>query len=376
MASLTDSPTLHPMNRQSAWWVPLLIALVALVEVSARQDLPSRVAAAVFALAVAVSLGFRRTRPLAATACAFSLATVVTVVRHRLALPEVAPMAAAGILLLPYALGRWAPPRHVGAGAAFVGVTWLTSLLCGELTNVEEAIGSAVVMILPLSIGVGLRFRDEAQGRALTQARLLERAQLARELHDSVAHHLTAITLQAQAASAVLHSSPDDAAKALAAIADESKRTLFELRAIVGALRDDPTLTPAPGLAQLRDLARSSTRPTIDVAFLGDLDGLPAVVERALFRLAQEAVTNAIKHARNASTVTVRVVGEVAQVQLSARDDGEAPSAGRAGFGLTGMAERVALLGGTFEAGPLPGRGWRVEAVLPRHLDQQHGAGR
>ncbi len=371
MASLTDSPTLHPMNRQSAWWVPLLIALVALVEVSVRQDLPSRPGAVAFALGVAAALGFRKNLPLAATAFAFSLATVLTVVRHQLGVPEVAPGSAAAILLLPYSLARWAPRRHVIAGAAFVAVTWLTSLLCGELANLEEVVGSAVVMILPLSIGGGLRFRDEAQGRELAQARLLERAQLARELHDSVAHHLTAITLQAQAAGAVLHTSPDDAAKALAAIAAESKRTLVELRAMVGALRDDPTLTPAPGLAQLRDLARSSTRPTIDVAFVGDLDGLPAVVERALFRLAQEAVTNSIKHARNASTVTVRVVGEGSAVQLSARDDGEAPTPGRAGFGLTGMAERVALLGGTFEAGPLPGRGWRVDAVLPRH-----GAGR
>ncbi len=354
------------MKRDSAWWVPLAVAIAAVVEVSVRTDLPSRAAALGFAFAVAGALGFRRTKPLPATAFAFGLATIATVVRHRFALPEVVPASSAAILLLPYALCRWASPRQVIAGAAVVALTWATSLLAGEMANLEELIGSAVVMVLPGTLGAVARFRGEAQAREVEHARSREREQLARELHDSVAHHLTAITLQAQAARAVLRSSPDDAAGALAAIEAESKKTLVELRTLVGALRDDAALAPAAGLAQIRALAQSATRPTVEVALVGDLDGLPAVMERALFRLAQEAVTNARKHARNASTVTVRIAGESADVQLTARDDGESVAAGRAGFGLTGMAERVALLGGTFHAGPLPDRGWRVEATLPR----------
>lgn len=356
------------MKRGSAWWLPAMVALAALAEVWIRQDLPSRLAAAGFALAVAGALGFRRSHALAATAFAFSLATVVTFVRHHLAAPEFAPVSAAAILLLPYALCRWAPPRHVVAGAAFLAVTWFTSLLAGELANLEEAIGSAVVMILPGTIGAVVRFRDEAQVRAVDHARLLEREQLARELHDSVAHHLTAITLQAQAARAVLRNSPDGAAGALAAIEAESKRTLVELRAIVGALRDESSLTRAAGLAEIRELARGTTRPAIEVSLAGDLEGLSPVLERALFRLAQEAVTNAIKHARNATKVKLRILGEGSVVQLSACDDGEVASPRGAGFGLVGMAERVALLGGTFDAGPLPERGWRVEAMLPRQV--------
>lgn len=354
------------MKRDTVWWVPLVVSLVALVEVSIRGDLPSRAAALGFALAIAGALGFRRTQPLAATAFAFSLATVATLVRHHFLLPEVVPVSAAAILFLPYALCRSASRRHVVAGAVFIVITWLASLFSGELVKLEDAIGSAVVLILPGTIGTIVRFRDEAQARSVDQARMLEREQLARELHDSVAHHMTAITLQAQAARAVLSSSPDDAANALAGIEAESKRTLVELRAIVGSLRDNPTLTPAAGLAQIRELAQRSTRPTVEVAFVGDLEGLTAVMERALFRLAQEAVTNTIKHARNASTVTVRVVADRAFVELSACDDGEAGAQGRAGFGLVGMAERVALLGGTFTAGPLPDRGWSVRAVLPR----------
>ncbi len=366
MASRVGSPTLKSMKRGSAWWLSVVFALVALVEVAVRQDLPSRVSALCFALAIAGALGFRRNHPLAAMAFAFSVATVTTFIRHHFALPEFAPVSSAAILILPYALCRWASPRHVAIGAGFVFLTWITSLLAGEMISLEEVIGSAVVMILPGTIGAVLRFRDEAQVRAVDQARLLERDLLARELHDSVAHHMTAITLQAQAGRAVLRSSPDDAAKALAAIEAEAKRTLVELRSIVGALRDDPALTPAAGLAEIRQLAQTTTRPAVEVAFVGDLEGLPPVMERALFRLAQEAVTNAIKHAKNASMVTLRIVGERTAVQLSARDDGEASSLRGPGFGLVGMAERVALLGGTFEAGPLPERGWRVDAFLPR----------
>lgn len=354
------------MKHPRQWSVSLLVSLVALVEVSVREDLPSRPAALAFALAIAGALGVRRAHPLAATAFAFSLASVATVVRHHFALPEVAPWSSAAILLLPYALGRWATPRSVLVGAGFILVTWLTSLLTGELVTLEDAVGSAVVMVLPGTIGAVVRFRQQAQERAVEQTRLMERAQLARELHDSVAHHVTAITLQAQAARAVLRTSPDDAANALASIEDESKRTLVELRALVGALRDEPRLTPAAGLAELRGLARASTRPAVTVAFVGDLAGLSPVMERALFRLGQEAVTNAIKHARNASTVTVRVAAAGDSIVFSARDDGEAGQVGRAGFGLGGMAERVSLLGGTFEAGPHAEGGWRVHASLPR----------
>jgi signal transduction histidine kinase len=355
------------MKLQSAWWVPSAVALAAVVEVCVRSDLPSRIAALGFALAVAAALGFRRSAPLVATGFAFGLATGVTLVRHHLGLPEFAPVSTAAILLFPYSLCRWTSRRHIIAGACFIALTWFTSLVSGEMEKVEDVVGSAVVLILPGTIGAVVRFRHEAQSRAIDHARLLEREQLARELHDSVAHHLTAITLQAQAAGVVLRSNADLAANALAAIEAESKRTLVELRAIVGALRDEGARTPAAGLVQVLDLARPSTRPTVEVALVGNLDGLNAVLERALFRLAQEAVTNAIRHAHNASTVKIKIAGGDSDIRLSAFDDGDFSSPTGVGFGLVGMAERVALLGGTFEAGPLPERGWRIEAVLPRN---------
>lgn len=339
-----------------------MMLVAASVEVAVRDDLPSRAGAWAFALAIAGALAFRRSHPLRATAFAFSLATVSTLVQHRFALPELAPVSSAGILILPYALCRWASRREVVVGAAFMVMAWATSLLAGEMSRLEDVIGSAVVMILPGTIGAVVRFRDEAERRGLETARALEREHLARELHDSVAHHMTAITLQAQAAHAVLDSSPSEAKNALRAIEDESKKTLTELREIVGALRDDDVaLRPAEGIAALRGWSSA----LVNVELVGAVDALSPMLERAVFRIAREAVTNAVKHARNATKVSVRLAADD-EVQLTVSDDGEASSRRGAGFGLVGMAERVALLGGTFEAGPLPERGWRVHAVIPR----------
>ncbi|PZR10450.1 MAG: two-component sensor histidine kinase [Archangium gephyra] len=343
------------------WWLPVVMLVAASVEVAVRDDLPSRAGAWAFALAIAGALAFRRSHPLGATAFAFSLATATTLVQHHFELPELGPTSGVGILALPYALTRWASRRDVSIGAAFVVMTWVVSLLSGEMQRREDIVGSAVVLILPGTIGAVVRFRNEAQQRGLEQARSLERERLARELHDSVAHHVTAITLQAQAARAVIDTRPSDAKHALQAIEEEAKRTLTELRGIVGALRDDEAaLSPAGGIAELRAL--SSTLVHVEVGAVG---ALSPMLERALFRIAQEAVTNSIKHARNATKVHVRLSAE-RDVELTVSDDGEPGARRGAGFGLIGMAERVALLGGTFEAGPASERGWRVHAVIPR----------
>jgi signal transduction histidine kinase len=347
----------------------VVFGLAVLLEVALRPELPSRPFAAFFGLAIALAIAFRRNHPLAATVFAFGLATLTTAVEAWLHLPKVDVFTSACILLLPYSLCRWGTRRDVIIGSAVMLATWLSAVANGEMRKPGDLIGSAVVMILPGAIGAIVRFRDEAQGRALEQARLMERGQLARELHDSVAHHMAAITLQAQAARAVIATRPDDAKTALAAIEDESKRTLAELRAIVGTLRDDQgaPVSPTGGIADLPSLATSTTRPAVEVELAGDLAGLSPALERAVFRLAQESLTNALKHARNATRVRLRVAGEDRGIHLTAHDDGE-PVTGqrRAGFGLVGMAERAALLGGTFEAGPRSGGGWQVDAVLPR----------
>ena len=140
---------------------------------------------------------------------------------------------------------------------------------------------------------------------------------------------------------------------------------------MVGVLREgeEPDLAPQRGVADLERLARGvGDRPRVEVELSGDLDDLRPSVEAAIYRIAQESITNAVRHARHATRIDVRVAGDDDCVRLTVRDDGDAGSAGRssAGYGLVGMAERATLLGGTLEAGPSPDRGWTVNAVLPR----------
>jgi signal transduction histidine kinase len=244
-----------------------------------------------------------------------------------------------------------------------------TACLHEEMNGIGDAIGGAVVMLFPGVIGLSVRYRAAAQLRDIDHAKLKEREQLARELHDSVAHHMTAITIQAQAARAVLRSRPEDAERALEAIEQESRHTLDELREIVGALREDDeaAISPTGRIADIATFARDAgATAAVTVELSGDLDRLAPAVQRAVFRMAQESITNAIKHAKNATCIAIRVAVHGDTVHLTARDNGM-PSSARpnAGFGLIGMAERAALLGGTFDAGP-SNDGWCVNAVLPR----------
>src|SRR5262249_37300292 len=148
---------------------------------------------------------------------------------------------------------------------------------------------------------------------------------------------------------------------------------LEEMRSMVGSLRrgDHAELRPQQGVRDLCRLERldEGSGPRVRVTLAGEVDELRPSVDAACFRLAQEAITNALRHARRASEVQVRVDGGEDLVRLTVVDDGEAgststPSA--SGFGLIGMAERAKLLGGTFDAGPNASGGWTVEATLPR----------
>jgi signal transduction histidine kinase len=139
---------------------------------------------------------------------------------------------------------------------------------------------------------------------------------------------------------------------------------------MVGVLRDgaEPDLAPQPGVADIERLARSvGGGPRVDVRLSGDMDRLPTSVGAALYRITQEAVTNALRHARHVTRITGDVTDEGDRVRLTVRDDGEAGAAGHAsGYGLVGMTERAALLGGTLRAGPSPDGGWVVDAVLAK----------
>ena len=241
-----------------------------------------------------------------------------------------------------------------------------------SVSRPSDAVVGSAVLLSAMALGAVFRFRAGARMRELDQVTLLERERLARDLHDTVAHHVSAIAIRAQAGLAMSASQPDAAGQALRVIEAEASRTLAEMRSIVRVLRrgDPAELAPSPGIAGLERLAGPNRAdPSVDVELCGDFTGVPPSVEAAIYRLAQEPVTNARRHARHATRIEVRVAAGDALVRLRVSDDGDTGvlrPAGSPGYGLTGMMERARLLGGTCEAGQGPGQGWTVTAVLPR----------
>ena len=206
-----------------------------------------------------------------------------------------------------------------------------------------------------------------------------ERLRIARELHDVVAHTMATITVQAAAASQLLRDRPDEAAASLQAIRAASKDGLRELRAILDVLRSasggeetaDPT-QPTSGLARLDALAEGVTAAglPVTVTITGQPRALPAITDLSAFRIVQEALTNAIRHAGPATAaVTVDYGADDLHVEVTDTGRGlTAPAAAAAypaGHGLRGMRERATAAGGTIDIGPLPGGGFRVAARLP-----------
>jgi signal transduction histidine kinase len=272
------------------------------------------------------------------------------------------------ILVLVYALVRWGSGRQIVIGLAVVLVAAVFSLAT-DYTGPAELFGGFGILAAAAAGGAAFRYRAESWRRALDQIRSQERVDLARELHDLVAHHVSAIAVQAQAGRAMAGQRPEAGLEALAVIEGEASRTLAEMRAMVRVLRDGAPAeyAPQPGVADLASLARRDPVPVVDVELPDDLDQLPLQVDAAVYRLAQEALTNALRHARNASRVEIRVVEGAGRLRLRVTDDGQIDPARSAshGFGLLGMTERVQLLGGTLRAGPAPEGGWTVDAELP-----------
>lgn len=339
----------------------------AVLEAVLRPDLPWPAISVIVGVGLVPTLLWRRTRPLLMVAIVgiTGLATLLTGDDS----PAMYTMAC--LLLLPYSLFRWGSGRE-----AVIGLTILLANACiaviSDYTGPADAIGGFAVLLSTIALGGAFRYRARARTRELDQVKLFERERLARDLHDTVAHHVSAIAIRAQAGLAVSASQPGAATEALRVIESEAARTLTEMRAIVGVLRrNQPAdLAPSPRITDLEKFAsRARASPSVGVEILGDLDGLPPSVHAAIYRLAQESVTNARRHARHATRIEVRVTADDASVHLRVSDDGDTSLAGPAaspGHGLTGMIERAHLLGGTCVAGPDPHRGWTVTAVLPR----------
>jgi signal transduction histidine kinase len=229
------------------------------------------------------------------------------------------------------------------------------------------------------------RLEHEREERA-AQAVAAERLRIARELHDVVAHSMSVIAVQSGVGNHVIDSQPAEAKRALAAIETTSRAALVEMRRLLGVLRpdgDDPSaLTPTPGLADLPDLVGqvSGAGVHVKLAVLGDRRPLAPGVDLSAYRIVQEALTNVIKHGGAAADVTLAYGPREVSVEVvnsaGGRPGGPAgrpawPGALVDGHGLVGMRERVAVFGGEFAAGRLPGGGFRVAARLPASQEER-----
>jgi signal transduction histidine kinase len=274
---------------------------------------------------------------------------------HRLA---AAIVAVAGFAIFPwldYLLRNRPPPSAVGLAAL---AAWLLVVLgAGEAVRIkrERSASSA-------------RIRAEEARRQASE----ERLRMARELHDSLGHYLSLISVQSGVALNLNQQLPEQAQAALAAIKQASKDALRELRSALDILRQDgepAPRSPTPALARLDDLVSQASAPGLDVRAEteGTVRPLPFRVDAAAYRIVQEALTNVARHAGPA-TATVRVTYGEQDLTVQVDDDGRGPAARQqpaTGKGIVGMRERVTALGGELYTGPRPGGGFRIRARLP-----------
>ncbi|MDQ6526348.1 sensor histidine kinase [Nocardioides sp. LHD-245] len=375
LRSLWDEPRAAdppPPARRDRVLVGVLM-VAALLEGVFVEDVTWRPVATVVAIALAPVLLWRRTHPLACVVVGLGTGLFLGLASQLAGVSGVGLTTMTYVLVLVYALVRWGSGRQIVVGlvvaAAVSGFSAVT-----DYTGPAELFGGLAVLAAVVAGGAAFRYRAESRRRAFDQVRSQERVGLARELHDSVAHHVSAIAVQAQTGRTMARKRPEAAIEALEVIEGEASRTLAEMRAMVRVLRDGAPAdyAPRPGVADLRSLARRDPVPVVDVELAGDLAGIRPQVDAAGYRIAQEALTNALRHARNASRVEIRVAEDAGRLRLRVSDDGQVDPARPAshGFGLLGMSERVNLLGGTLRAGPAPGGGWAVDAELPAEAER------
>jgi signal transduction histidine kinase len=283
----------------------------------------------------------------------------------------------AGLLVLGAAVVRTLPPRL----AALIGAVGTLVVAVNETAGPDGlfdhrvlwALAGATLWFAALAVGLYLRYLDFLHRQTLETVRRQERLELARELHDVVAHHVTGIVVQAQAARFTGQAHPGRLLSALGSIETAGTDTLAAVRQLVGLLRDpDDTDGVSPGPEPISRLVERFAEhgPAVDLRLPAALPASdwPPEVASTVYRVVQEALTNITRHAPGARSVTVTVTHDPRQVSVEITDDAPvtAPRHSRpGGYGLVGMRERVEALGGKVRAGPLPGAGWAVQASLP-----------
>ncbi len=359
-----DAP---PVGRLD-WLLAGGFATAAVVEGVVRPAVAWRPLVTTLALATVPALLWRRDRPLVAALIGWGVAGLLSVLQLTTEAGDLGLYSMMAVLVLLFSLVRWGSGREIVLGAVFVTTVVALGMFVAA-AGWADVFGGTVLLLLVVALAAVFRYRADLWRRQQVEIRNRERVALARELHDTVAHHVSAIAVQAQAGGVLARTQPEKAAEVLSAIEGEASRTLAEMRSMVRVLRDEGAVAyaPQPGVADLPALGRTDRLPTVQVSLDSSLGLLARPVDAAVYRLAQESLTNAVRHARGATRVAIDVRREGGVVRLRVTDDGLAePAAAPApGCGLRGMAERAQLLGGSFSAGAGPEGGWVVEAVLP-----------
>jgi signal transduction histidine kinase len=339
-------------------------------------------------LGLALLLGLCSTLPLAFVlgtgrgAVARGGAAVAVTAAGVLALAPFRALTLAGVvaqLACVYGLGRAGAPR-----LSVALVLPYVALALGSRDDSTTRVVAVLVTTLAsaaAATGITRRVRSAALAHSATERAFAdtllahaargERARIARELHDVVAHHISMIAVQAETARLTTQGLPADGATRLLAIGDTARTALTEMRRLLGVLREDAdagvTRRPQPGLHQLmelvdesRDAAGSRTRLIVS----GPVARLDPGIEVTAYRIVQEALTNARRHAPGAA-VDVELRYAAADLAIRVRDNGPGPAGGPTGHGLLGMRERAVTVGGTLHTGPAPGGGFLIEARLP-----------
>ncbi|MER5768205.1 sensor histidine kinase [Streptomyces sp. NPDC001985] len=320
----------------------------------------------------------KRTRTAVAGLAVAALAVLVPMLPGTRLPAGLGPSTALGLAVLIASAVR-ALPAERAAGIAGGGTVVVAAQFAARPLSAVPFIAGAV-LLAALGAGLSLRMLDNRARAAEERLRRAERLDLARELHDVVAHHITGMLIQAQAARIVARRSPERIPESLADIEAAGAEAMAAMRRVVGLLRDtgatdgaDATAPASPGPESLSALVERFGRqgPAVRLSVPGDGDPWPPEVTSTVYRVVQEALTNVLRHARHTRSVEITVGRAPGAVTVEVVDDAPPRSVlprPRAGYGLIGMRERVETLGGSLVAGPRPGGGWAVRATLPLHL--------
>jgi signal transduction histidine kinase len=350
------------------------ITALALVEIGLIDE---SVGARLETAALAVTLGAAAARRVRAPLLFLGLIVVASVVAAaQPSLPEVATLGLF-VLLAVYSAAAHTSGRHAQLAGGLTVALYITDMAAdSEGIYVEGIVFYALLFGLPWVAGRAVRRRRLSERtveeeKAKTAAAIAEeRARIARELHDVVAHAISVIVLQARGGRRVLQAEPADAGEAFSVIERTGQQALEEMRRLLGMLRasdEQLALTPQPSLKQLDRLVEQvqAAGLPVQVAVEGEPRELPPGVDLSAYRIVQEALTNALKHAGPArARVLLRYRTD--ELELEIADDGPGTGDGSgAGQGLIGMRERVSVYGGELEAGRRPGGGYALRARLP-----------